>query len=206
MKALYTTGAAVPLSRVMREHRTALVPLAVVLGINLIALIALVLPLSQRVAAAEQQADATERHRVQAEVDFRRAETLRTAKGRATEDLDTFYRDVLPQNVGAARRILQLKLRQQAAAHDVEYQGGGSTEVELRDSNLLRLTMSMQLGGSYDDIRAFIYDLETSPDFIVIEQVRLSEATQAEGLEVSMDVSTYYRAPTPAVQTVTNAR
>jgi Tfp pilus assembly protein PilO len=206
MKALYSTGARVPLSRVIQEHRTALVPLALILGINLIALVALVLPLSQRVGAAEQRAEAAERQRVQAEADFKRAEALQSAKSRATEDLDTFYRDVLPLNVGAARRILQLKLRQLAAAHDVEYQGGGSTEEEIRDSTLLRLTMTMDLHGSYDDIRAFIYDVETAPDFVVIEQVRLSEATQASGLEVSLAVSTYYRAPSPAVQAATNAR
>ena len=206
MKALYSMAGSVALSRVLREYRTALVPLAVVLGINIIALVAVVLPLSQRVDAAEQRAEATERQRADAEADFKRAEALRAAKSRATQDLDTFYREVLPQNVGAARRILQLKLRQQAAAHGVEYHGGGSTEEELRDSRLLRLTMSMRLGGSYDNIRAFIYELETSPEFVVIEQLSLSEAMRSSGLEVSLDVSTYYRTPSKPVQTVNDAR
>jgi Tfp pilus assembly protein PilO len=206
MKALYSNGGSVPLARVMREHRAALLPLAILFAINVIALLLVVLPLSQRAASAEQRAMAAERNRAAAEADFKRAETLRAAKSRATEDLDTFYREVLPANVGVARRLLNLKLRQQADAHGVEYQGSGSTEDELDDSSLLRLTMSMRLAGSYEDIRGFIYDLETSPEFVVIEHVRLSEATRAEGLELALDVSTYYRNPRAAVRTGPNGR
>ena len=206
MKALYAIGRSVPLARVLREHRAALVPLAVALAINAVALIAVVLPLNQRAAGAEQRAVAAERERQAAEADFKRAETLRAAKSRATEDLDAFYRDVLPTNVAVARRIMQLKLRQQAAAHGVEYQGSGSTEQELDDSNLLRLTMSMQLAGSYDDIRGFIHELETSPEFVVIDHVRLTEASRAEGLELALNVSTYYRNPRAPVRTGTNGR
>jgi Tfp pilus assembly protein PilO len=205
MKALYSLGGTVPLARVIREHRTALVPLGIVLAINIVALIAVVLPLTQRAATAEQRAAAADRDRRAAEADFKRAETLRAAQSRATEDLGTFYRDVLPANVGAARRIMQLKLRQQADAHGVEYQGSGSTEEELDDSSLLRLTMSMQLAGSYEDIRGFIYDLETSSDFVVIDKVRLSQASREEGLELALDVSTYYQNPR-AVRTVANGR
>ena len=195
MKALYSMAGDVSWGRILREHRTALVPLAVVLGINIVALVAVVLPLSQRVTATESRALGAERALAAAAAEFRRAEELRVSKGRATEDLATFYRDVLPANVAAARRILQLKLRQQADAHGIEYQGSGTTEEELRDSSLLRLTMSMRLAGSYDDIRGFIYDLETSPDFVVIERVRLGESARTEALELAMDVSTYYRNP-----------
>lgn len=206
MKALYSIAGSVAVSRVIREHRAALLPLVLALGINLVALVAVVLPLSQRAAATEQRAVAAERNRATAEAEFKRAETLRAAKSRASEELATFYRDVLPTNVGAARRILQLKLRQQAEAHGVEYQGSGSTEEELNDSSLLRLTMSMRLAGNYDDIRGFIYDLETSPDFVVIEQVSLSEATRSSGLELALDVSTYYRNPRVAVRTGSDGR
>jgi Tfp pilus assembly protein PilO len=206
MKALYAIGRDVPLARVLREHRAALLPLAIVLAFNIVALFAVVLPLSNRAESTEQRAVTAERNRSLAEADFKRAETLRAAKSRATEELAAFYRDVLPANVGAARRVLQLKLRQQAAAHGVEYQGSGSSEEELRDSELLRLTMSMRLAGNYDDIRGFIYDLETSPDFVVIDQISLSEATRATGLELALDVSTYYRNPRAAVKTGSDGR
>jgi Tfp pilus assembly protein PilO len=207
MRALYSSGGQVPWARVLREHRAALLPLAVVLVVNLVALGAVVLPLSQRASSLEERALAAERTREAAEQEFKRAELLRASNSRATEDLDRFYRDVLPANVAAARRVLQLKLRQQAEAHGVVYQGSGTTEEQLRDSNLLRLAMSMRLAGSYNDIRGFIHELESAPDFVVIEQVRLSEATGVqEGLELALDVSTYYRQPSPAVQVSNDGR
>ena len=37
----------------------------------------------------------------------------------------------------------------------------------------------MTLSGDYDDIRALIYELETSPDFFVIDNMALSEGGDA---------------------------
>ena len=207
MKALYSAGVPVSWSRVMREHRAALWPLGIVFIANLIALVALVLPLSQRVDGAEQRAATAERAREGAATEFKRAELLRTSNSRATTDLETFYREVLPSNVAAARRILGLRLRQMADQHGVAYQGSGTTEEQIRDSTLLRLRISMQLSGGYEDIRDFIYELETSPDFVVIDQIRLSESTRAsDGLQLALDVSTYYRAPQAALQVANDGR
>jgi Tfp pilus assembly protein PilO len=195
MKALYSVAGRVPLVRVIREYRAALLPLSVVLGINLVVLIAVVLPLSQRVSATEQRAEAAERQRAVARAELRRAEALRDGKSQAMQDLDTFYKQVLPGDVAAARRILQLKLQQLAREHDVQYQSGGSTEEALPKSSLLRLTIQMRLSGDYDDIREFIYAVETASDFVVIDNVKLAEGVDSNApLSVSLDVSTYYRA------------
>jgi Tfp pilus assembly protein PilO len=194
MKALYSVTAQVPWARVVREHRTALLPLAVVLAANIVALVAVLYPLGQRVASNEQRAETAERQRDQAAADFRRAETLRDAQAQATKDLETFYAEVLPSNVGAARRILQLRLQQMAREHGVLYQGSGTTEEEIRDSSLLRLTMSVRLAGDYDDIRAFLYGLERSNDFVVVDNIKLAEGTEPDApLAVFLQVSTYYR-------------
>ena len=194
MKALYSVTGQVPWARVVREHRTALLPLAVVLAANIVALVAVLYPLGQRVASNEQRAETAERQRVQAAADFRRAETLRDAQAQATKDLETFYAEVLPSNVGAARRILQLRLQQMAREHGVLYQGGGTTEEEIRDSSLLRLTMSVRLAGEYDDIRAFLYGLERSNDFVVVDNIKLAEGAEPDApLAVFLQVSTYYR-------------
>ena len=203
MKALYSLTGDVPISRIVREHRAAMVPLGVVLAINIVALLGLVLPMSQRVAANEQRAEAAERQQAAAEADFQQAEALRQAQTQATKDLQTFYDQVLPSSVASARHILQLRLQQKAREHGVSYQGSGTTEESLHESTLLRLTMSVRLSGEYDDIRAFIYDLETSPDFVVIDNVRLAAGTEADApLSVSLQVSTYYRTPAlPAVRT-----
>ncbi len=194
MKALYSVTGQVPWARVVREHRTALLPLAVVLAANIVALVAVLYPLGQRVASNEQRAETAERQRVQAAAEFRRAETLRDAQAQATKDLETFYAEVLPSNVGAARRILQLRLQQMAREHGVLYQGSGTTEEEIRDSSLLRLTMSVRLAGEYDDIRAFLYGLERSNDFVVVDNIKLAERTEPDApLAVFLQVSTYYR-------------
>jgi Tfp pilus assembly protein PilO len=199
MRALYAVTGQVPLARVVREHRTALLPLLVVLVANLIALVAVVYPLGQRVASNEQRAQTAERQQMQAAAEYRRAETLREAQAQATKDLEKFYAEVLPAGVGAARRILQLRLQQMAREHGVLYQGGGTNEEEIRESSLLRLTMSVRLAGEYDDIRGFLYDLERSNDFVVVDNIRLAEGNEPDSpLTVFLQVSTYYRAPVAA--------
>jgi Tfp pilus assembly protein PilO len=199
MRALYGVTGHVPLARVVREHRTALLPLLVVLAANIIALVAVVYPLGQRVASNEQRAETAERQQIQAAAEYRRAETLREAQAQATKDLETFYAEVLPSGVGAARRILQLRLQQMAREHGVLYQGGGTNEEEIRESSLLRLTMSVRLAGEYDDIRGFLYDLERSNDFVVVDNIRLAEGNEPDSpLTVFLQVSTYYRAPVAA--------
>jgi Tfp pilus assembly protein PilO len=200
MKALYSVAGDVPIGRVLREHRAALVPLGIVLAVNLVVLIVVVLPLSQRVATNEQRAITAERARVVAQAELRRAEALRDGKTQATQDLATFYEQVLPTNVAAARRILVLKPQQQAREFNVQFQSGSTDEEELEKSTLLRLTVQMRLSGDYDDIRAFIYALETSPDFLVIEQLKLAEGVDTNApLSVFLQVSTYYRSPQHAV-------
>ena len=194
MRALDSLGGSVPLARVMREHRAALLPLGITLAINIIVLLVVVLPLSQRVSTNAQRAENAERQRAVAEAEFKRAEGLRDGKTKAIQDLDTFYKQVLPTNVAAARRVLHLKAQQLARAHSLHFESGDSTEDELDESTLLRLSTQMNLSGEYDDIRGFIYELETAPDFVVIDNVKLAEGSEANApLSVSLDVSTYYR-------------
>ena len=62
MRALFAFGADVPVSRVIADHRRWLVPVGVVLAINVIVLIAVVLPLRQSVQSGSV-ARATHRRR-----------------------------------------------------------------------------------------------------------------------------------------------
>ena len=207
MRALYSVATHVPLARVLREHRTALVPLGVVLAINVALLVLVVLPLSQRVQSNEARAELAERAQAAAEAEFKQAEALRDGKARATTDLDTFYRQVLPASVSAARRIMELQLQQKAREFGVRFQRSNGTEEELRDSTLARLTYALTLSGDYDDIRAFIYDLETSPNFVVIDNVVLAEGLDANSpLSLSLELSTYYRTVARAIDQRVNGR
>lgn len=194
MNALYSVGHQVPLARVIREHRAALLPLAIVLVINAALLVAVVLPLSQRVQANETRVENAERALTSAEAEFRQAEALRDGKARATTDLDMFYKQVLPGSISAARRIMELQLRQKAREHGVRFQRSDADEEDVRDSALDRLTYSMTWVGDYDDIRSFIYDLETSAEFVVIDNLVLAEGVTADApLTLSIELSTYYR-------------
>lgn len=194
MTSLFGHGVPVPIARVVREHRAALVPLAIVLAVNVGVLLLVVLPLSQRVTTNETRANAAVRDQAAAAAEFKQAEALRDGKARATTDLETFYTKVLPQSVADARRMTHLKFQQKAREHAVQFQRGSTTEDQERGSGLKRLTVAMTLSGDYDDIRAFLYDLETSSDFVVINTLVLSEAGGAnDALSVALEVSTYYR-------------
>ena len=54
--------------------------------------------------------------------------------------------------------------------------------------------MECSLEGDWDDIRQLIYEIETGPDFIVIDNVALAEGEDANApLALTLDISTYYR-------------
>ena len=58
---------------------------------------------------------------------------------------------------------------------------------------LARLRTRVVLAGEYEDIRQFIYELETAPEFILIEEVILSQGDASdEALVLTLGVSTYY--------------
>ena len=197
----------VSIARIAREYRKALIPLGILFAINVVLLIAVVLPLGQRVASNERRAETAAQQEASAQAEFQRAEALREGKARATTDLNTFYRQVLPVDVEAARLVVQSKPRRLAAAHDVRYQRGQSDTEVIRDSALARFVSAISLEGSWDDIRGFIYELETAPEFIVIEDVSIAEGTDSNApLSLTMQLSSYYRAPAAPVQASSNGR
>jgi Tfp pilus assembly protein PilO len=194
MKALHSMATPVPWSRVVHEHRKALVPLGIVLAVNLVLLLVVVLPLSRRVAANEQRAVMAARSATLAEAEFRRAEAVRDEQSRATADLDTFYKEVLPADVESARRTVQSKTMRVADAHRVRYRRGTSNTEALTGSSLEQFTYSLTLSGSYDNIRRFIYALETAPEFVVIDNIVLAEGADTNApLSLSVELSTFYR-------------
>ena len=207
MTSLFGAGTAVPFGRVMREHRAALVPLGVVLAINVAVLGLVVLPLAQRVSANQSRADATARTQATATTEFKQAESIRDGKARASTDLETFYKQVLPPDVASARRMTHLRFQQKAREHNVQFQRGATSEEQLRESSLDRLTVSMTLSGDYDDIRALIYELETSPDFFVIDNMALTEGGDPNApLTLALEVSTYFRTSRSPQDKISNGR
>ena len=66
-----------------------------------------------------------------------------------------------------------------------------------RGSNLTRLKVSMDVEGSYGDIRDFIYEIESSPEFVVIDDVTLADNAANEALRLTLQLSTYFRTTEP---------
>jgi hypothetical protein len=194
VKALFTFGADVPVSRVAAEHRRWLVPVGLVLAINVVVLLAVVLPLRGSVQSTAARADASAQALRAALADLKEAESTRDGQAQASADLDRFYAEVLPGDFTTARRITHVKLAQMARSHDVNFQSGGATPESLRGSTLERLHVNYSLNGDWDDIRELIYEIETGSDFIVIDNVQLAEGAQSSSpLSLKLDLSTYYR-------------
>jgi Tfp pilus assembly protein PilO len=195
MKALFGMAEAVPLSRVARDYRVWIVALVLTFVGNLAALILLVLPLSASADATSARATRAAETLAAARADLQAAEQTRDGSAQAAKDLDRFYGEILPADVAAARRLTHLKLSQMARERNVRFQRSAASPEEMRESSLERLRVSYALVGDYDDIRALIYDIETAPDFLVIENVFLSEGQDEQApLTLTLELSTYYRA------------
>jgi Tfp pilus assembly protein PilO len=194
MKALFGMAEAVPLSRVASDYRLWIIILAIGLAANVAALTLVVLPLAASADATTARAARAAQTLQAARADLQAAEQTRDGSAQAAQDLDRFYREILPADVGSARRLTHLKLSQMARERNVTFQRSAASPEELRDSTLERLRVSYALAGDYDDIRSLIYDIETAPDLLVIENVFLSEGDSEQApLTLTLELSTYFR-------------
>ena len=183
------------ITRVLSEKRVWVAPLAVALLLNVAGFALVVYPLSVKVGNARDREQAAQSELLAAQRDNMNAEAAREARDRATSALTAFYTDVLPHDLTGARRIYYLRLAQLARKLGLQAQRRGSeAEEPERDSSLRRLKISMTLAGDYEDMRQFIYQLETAPEFVVIEDIALSEAGDpGSPLTLTLELSTYYR-------------
>jgi len=194
MKALFAVGGAVPLARVVAEHRRVLLPLGALLVVNIAVLVLVVMPLRAAVESGGMRAQESIRALAEARAELQAAESTRDGQAQATRDLDRFYREVLPADVSAAQRLTQSKLSLLARSHDVVFLQSSTTPEVLRESSLERLVVNFSLSGDWDDVQRFIHAVETLPEFVVIDQLALSEGADDGALSLSLSVSTYYRA------------
>lgn len=195
MKALFGMAESVPLSRVTRDYRSWIVVLGIGLAANLAVLLLVVVPMFSAADAVERRAINAAGALADARAELAAAEQTRDGSAQAAKDLQRFYGEVLPADVAAARRITHLKLSQMAREHDVMFQRSAASPEEIRGSSLRRLRVSYALAGDYNDVRALIYDIEIAPDFLVIDNVFLSEGLDPqEPLTLNLELSTYYQA------------
>lgn len=181
--------------RIVAEKRGMLLPLAVVLLINIAVYALVVYPLGVKSANAADRAAAAAQARQLAERDMASADALVTGKARADQELDTFYKKVLPANLDEARRLTYARLpalAKKAGMRFLERRNDLDQEVQ-RNSDLGRLRTQMGLEGSYENVRDFLYELETTSEFIIVDDVVLGQADADKPVKLSLVVSTYYR-------------
>ena len=180
-------------TRILREKRAVISTVATILMVDVLLYVFAVYPWSNRVSRAETRA-------VQAEAQLDLGRTSHAAASQSSENknnadsqLQRFYADVLPVDLAGARSISSPFLVVLAEETDLVLERQTSLPEKERGSPLARLRTTMVLGGTYQDIRQFIYELETAPEFILIEEVILSQGDETgEELVLTLAVSTYY--------------
>lgn len=184
-----------PTSRILKEKRAFVLPLAIALIANIALFAFVVFPLSRKVANGEQQAAASAAALAEARRSHAAARATVAGKGQADEELQKFYGEVLPPDLSAARGMTFVRLDQLAKKTGLRLRDQRATATPGQQSELTKMTITVALSGEYRDIRAFIHELETAPDFLVLENVDLSRATGEENdIDVTVQIATYFRA------------
>jgi Tfp pilus assembly protein PilO len=181
------------LARIVRERRFVLIPLLVALAVNIGVYLIIVGPMGSRSAGAAENAAAAALAVQSADREQAVAAELVTGKARADEALNAFYQKVLPADLTAARRMTYSSLPALALRTKVRYETRRFDPVEAeKDARVGGLKIRMVLQGEYANLRQFIYQLESAPEFVIIDDLTLTEGQAGESLTLHLDLSTYY--------------
>ena len=180
--------------RVIAEKRIAalLVALGLIIDAGLYAFV--VYPEFVKVADAGRRASAAAAGLEEARRRFETARLAADGKVQADAELLAFHEEILPGDLAGARALTFARLAALAAEHGLLMERRASAIDREEGSALARLRVSMLLSGAYGNIRRFIHALETAPEFLVIEEIVLSQGDETEVGEVlGLVLSTYYR-------------
>lgn len=181
-------------NRVVAEHRMLVVALGVVLAVNVATYAFVVRPLGAKSAGAADRAAAAAAAVAAAERDLEMAQALVAGKAHADEELSAFYEKVLPADLAAARRLTYASLPALARQTNVKYEER-RTEIEdpEKDARLGHLRIRMALESDYESFRDFIYQLESTPEFVILDDVTLAQTEASGPLTITLNLSTYFR-------------
>ena len=183
-------------ARVMTDKRLVLVPIVVLALVNLVMLGLVLGPLGGRVGTLEARATAATIAAADAQRELDQARALSTGKSQATDDLQQFYTDVLPEDQASARRLTFLRLAQLARGAGLDFDRRAFTQDQQQDAHLVRADLSMVVRGRYPELRRFMHAVESGDDFVVIRGLTVTQSSDTPGvLDATLSISTYYRAP-----------
>jgi Type II secretion system (T2SS), protein M subtype b len=180
--------------RILVEKRILIMPLAVGLVANVAIYALWVHPLRVRSASAAGRAVAAANAASAAERDYESAKALVTGKSRAEQELSMFYDKVLPADLTAARRITYAALPALAKRSNIQYQQRRYLPEKVEnDARLGRLHIRMVVAGDYEGFRRFIYEFESSPEFVILDDFTMTQHDPEKPLTLTLELSTYYR-------------
>ena len=168
------------LQRVLTEKRRIVFPILLAIIANVLLYALVVFPLNRQVASAEAESRAQREVLNRARQEYLQARATVSGKEQADSALAKFYKDVLPVSHSAARTLTYTRLAQLAKQSNVRLEQGNNSEEKEKGSKLAKLTTTYTLTGDYRDVRRFIYSLETTPEFIVLENVALTSSGDAD--------------------------
>jgi len=102
---------------------------------------------------------------------------------------------VLPSDESHARRQTYTALPNLARRANVKF-AERRTEIDRslpKNSRVGRLQIRMVLSGEWESIRQFIYDVESASEFVIIDDVTLSQNDAGKPLTLTLELSTYFR-------------
>jgi Tfp pilus assembly protein PilO len=180
--------------RIFVEKRALIIPVAVGVVLNIAAYLFVVRPLALKSAGVADRAIAARQALTLAERDLAAARALVTGTSRADEELATFYEQVLPADQNSARRLTYLSIYHLARKMNVKFLDRKSeVEPPKRDARVGRWKIRTELQGDYENLRQFIYALESAPEFVIIDDVTLSQNDATKPLTLTIELSSYYR-------------
>jgi Tfp pilus assembly protein PilO len=184
-----------PVRRILEEKRRVIIPVVGALVLNIALYVAVVYPLSVRARSTEGRAQTAAQALQAAQREDSAARGIAEGRDRADAALKALYSDVLPAGFAQATQITFLRLAQLAEQHNLEPARRSFEPERRKGSSLARIRITMSLQGNYEDIRRFIYQVESGTDFIVIDSVALRQGTEpGSALTLDLNLSTYYRA------------
>jgi len=180
--------------RIFIEKRVPIVLVALGAVINIAAYAFVVRPLGIKSANVADRAAAARVAVVAAEREQAAAKSLVTGTSRAGEELATFYDEVVPPDQPSARRLTYLSLYHLARKMNVKLVDRKfEVEAPKRDARVVRLKLRADLQGEYENLRKFIYQLESAAEFVIIDDVTLMQNDTAKPLTLTLELSSYYR-------------
>jgi len=112
----------------------------------------------------------------------------------ASADLDRFYSQILPKDLSTAREITHVRLAELAMRNSLRMERRNSQSGQGEFDGLVRFRTNVLLAGQWRDIRRFIAAVEDGSDFLVIEDIELSQREDRNmPVALTIEVATYYR-------------